>query len=296
MVSVIGNDATYPMVMEEFKKLYGEKYDIWLMERTKGGIMANPYPMTYAYETPQLEALYKASTELVAKIDDIGQMVDHIVDLFKICRGKGKMFYFSRYMLQLELTAETKKKVAFAYVLGMLQGRFSSHLFVNEVFDYDEKRRTGRSVYLKGEAAKIAADTAAMAQVAEETGCPAVMLVVDARYESTLPKYHVLLHLKYFAANGFRPIVGADSDFPYLVGLFRKPTTHELGIEVEYMLSRNHAELPRDKIPLWRRSLRSLTSDEEADVKSFYPPHVNPVEPSAGAGAGAGSRKTAGEE
>jgi hypothetical protein len=288
MAGVIENETTYPKMMKKSEELYGEMYDSWHTAMTGPvGVRcpANPSPWTYFHSTPELQSLYKDSTEYVGVNGDIGQMVDHLVELRRMCKEHGRDLYFSRTMLQLEMAVETKKKVALAFVVGMLQGIFHTDLFCEVEFVYGKE--------------KIAAETAAMEKLAKETDCTAVMLVVNARYESTLHEYHTLRRLKRFAVEGFPAYRGARSDFPLIVGLFRKPTTHELGIEVEYQMSHNPSAIPNDKIPLWYRLLHHLTPEEEAVVMAWYPPVTEPHVPAeeavdepprdGGAGARAGA-------
>jgi hypothetical protein len=180
MASVIVHETTYPMMMSKIAQLYGEQYDKWYDAMTAPvGLRcpANPHPWTYFHGTPRLQVLYKDSTEHVAAHGDIGQMVDHLVELSKTCKESGRDLYFSQTMLGLELTPDAKKKVALAFVVGMLLGHFYTDLFC-EVEYVADVLATGN--------VKIAAENEAMRKVAEETGCSAVMLVTDSRNEKTL--------------------------------------------------------------------------------------------------------------
>ena len=175
MDSVIENETTYPKMMEKIDELYGVAYDSWYADMTRPvGLRcpANPFPWTYFHWTPDLQSMYKDSTEYVGVNGDINQMVDHLVELRRMCKEHGRDLYFSQTMIRLELTAETKKKVATAFVDGMLQGHFHTDLFCEVEWKRGKEKRD--------------AETAAMQKVAEETGCPSVMIVVNARYESTM--------------------------------------------------------------------------------------------------------------
>lgn len=276
MAGVNENETTYPMMMSEIAQLYGELFDEWIAAVTKPcGLRcpANPHPWTYFHGTPRLQVLYKDSTEHVAAHGDIGQMVDHLVKLFEVCKESGRGLYFSRTMLRLELTPDAKKKVALAFVVGMLEGHFHTDLFC-EVEYVDGNFATGM--------VKIAAEKEAMKKVAEETGCPAVMLVIDARNEKTLHAWDTMPSLKRFAAEGLPVYRGVRSDYPHLVGLWRKPTVQELVLEIEYQMAtdarmeavRNgtasaDAEFAID-LPLWRRPLNSLSPEEKEAAKLLH--------------------------
>lgn len=260
MADVIVNTTTYPMMMEKINEMYGEKYNEWYDAMTKPigtRCPANPHPWTYFHGSAELQALYIDSSEYVAANGNIEQMVDHLIELFLVCKEPGRGLYFSQTMIDLGLTAAAKKMVALAFVIGMLQGRFNTDLFC-EVEYVEDVIATGDT--------KIAAEKEAMQKVADDTGCAAVMLVVDARNETTLELYHTLPYLKRFVAEGFHAYRGPRSDFPFSVGLWRKPTIHELVIEVEYRLARDvHRGFGFDpsQIPLWHRMLNRLSPEEE---------------------------------
>lgn len=258
MVDFIENDTIYPQMMSEIAHLYGKQYDTWYDTMTTPvdlRCLASPRPWTYFHCTPRLQVLYTDATEDVAIYDDIGKMIDHLIELSKICKENGRDLYFSQTMLGLELTPDTKKMVTLAFVVGMLQGHFDTDLFC-EVEYVSSGLATGD--------VKITAEKEAMQKVADETGCPAVMLVLDARNEQALSDPITLPFLKEFATQGYRAYRGPRCDrYPLIeVGLWRKPTAEELMIEIEFVLALKASSVSI-VFPLWHRDIDSLSLEEE---------------------------------
>lgn len=244
MTDTIMFPSTYTMMIDEIKKLYSSTFDAWVNKQIKPiscTYHANQLPFAYFHSNERLQALYVMSTEWIANNCLIGAMVNHLTELYSCCKESGRMLYFSQTILALNLKPETKKMVALAFVVGMLLGHFNTDLFCEVCYlDGDEK---------------ITAERHAMEKVMEDTGCTAVMLVIDARYEKMLHDFHIFHHIKKFAKDGYYS--------PFHVGIQNVGST-ELAEEIEYMLAFNEKQstMANVVIPIWHRLIESLTDDE----------------------------------
>ena len=86
---------------------------------------ANPHPMTFYYETPQLRELYARAVTLVCANGNYGNIIDVLAWLQNNCPEDGRGLYFSNTILRnAVITPEHRTKCAYAYIVGVMQDRF----------------------------------------------------------------------------------------------------------------------------------------------------------------------------
>jgi hypothetical protein len=86
---------------------------------------ANPYPLTFYYDTHRLSELYASAVTLVCANGTYDNLIDVLAWLQNNCPESGRGLYFSNVILRnAAIAPEHRTKCAYAYIVGVMKDRF----------------------------------------------------------------------------------------------------------------------------------------------------------------------------
>jgi hypothetical protein len=245
MTDIKMTEISYNEKMNEIKTMYADKYDEWHSSYTM-----SHHPLLYYQLNENLPVLFKMTTEYICKNGNYSRLVDHIVHLYEICKDRGRTLYFSQAFIGtweksyrsfendlMGLSLENKKKVSLAFVIGMLQGRFSKGIIEEPQFPKFYGCTTVEEAYIK-----------VFSTVSNKLSNPAIMLVVSARFAG-----------KQFSVQTDSTALVYESVKKFVT---KETTADQIAEELQYLLPGSAPEF--NGTPLWWQAVEK--KDEGSDA------------------------------